>query len=152
MNTGFYRPYIVKLTAVWSAVQPIFRALAPRQRKCYGRPHLRWRRANRSKRQLWFAFHSTYCTLVPTALVDKIPCLTSRACVSLLLERWRRQQWNTFIIEQESRFFGSGRFHTQPISESHIGRLKTQPISDSFALMEKHMIKLCVASYFCSGF
>ena len=39
-----------------------------------------------------------------------------------------------------------GRFHTQPISESHIGRLKRQPIGDSFALMEKHVFKLCVAS------
>ena len=45
-----------------------------------------------------------------------------------------------------------GRFHDQPISESHIGGLKTQPISDSFALMEKHVFKLCVTSYFCSGF
>ena len=30
---------------------------------------------------------------------------------------------------------------------AYIGRLKTQPISDSFALMEKHVVKLCVASY-----
>ena len=64
----------------------------------------------------------------------------------------RSDSVGSLLIHQESRLFWIGRFHIQPISESHIERLKMQPISDLFALMENHVVKLPVASFFCSVF